>query len=97
MSNEMLVDVRLIEGDKAAKASAEVTLQTEGGELTLSRLRVIHQDGKDPWVAYPTIDFKDRESGNFRHLEVIKPGVRLKKTIQSAVLAKYAELGVESK
>jgi len=97
MSNEMLIEVRLIEGDKATRASAEVTLQTECGELTLSRLRVIHQDGKNPWVAYPTIDFKDRESGEYRHLDVIRPGVRLKKTIQSAVLAKYAELGVESK
>ena len=97
MPIEMLVEVRLIDGDTAAKASAEVTLQTEDGELTLSRLRVIHQDGKEPWVAYPTIDYKDRETGNYRHLDTIKPGVRLKKTIQSAVLEKYAELAVESK
>lgn len=97
MSIEMLIEVRPIDGDKAVKAIAEVTLQTEQGELTLSRLKVIHQDGKDPWVAYPTIDYKDRESGDFRHLPVITPGVRLKKAIQSAVLKKYAELAIESR
>ena len=97
MSPEMLAEVRLIDGDKAAKAAAEVTLQTECGELTLSRLKVIHQDGKGPWVAYPTIDYKDRETGDFRHLEIVKPGARLKKAISDAVLTKYAELGVESK
>lgn len=97
MSLDLLVEVRLIDGDSAAKAYAEVTLQTEQGELTLSRLKVIHQDGKEPWVAYPTIDYKDRESGDFRHLDVIKPGVRLKKTIQNEILEKYAELGVASK
>lgn len=97
MSNDMLVEVRLIEGEKAAKASAEVTLQTEGGELTLSRLRVIHQDSKDPWVAYPDIRYKDESSGEYRNLKTIQPGARLKKAISEAVLAKYAELGVESK
>jgi len=97
MSQNLLIDVRLIEGDNAVKASAEVTLQTEYGELTLSRLRVIHQYGKDPWVAYPTIDFKDRDTGDYRHLDIIKPGVRLKRAIQNAVLAKYTEFGVESK
>jgi len=97
MSNEMLVEVRPIEGDRAAKAFAEVTLQTEHGELTLSRLRVIHQDGKEPWVAYPDIRYQDNSSGEYRNLKTIQPGARLRKAISEAVLAKYAELGVESK
>lgn len=97
MSQEMLVEVWLMDGDSSAKASAQVTLNTDHGELTLSRLKVIHQDGKDPWVAYPTIDYKDRETGDYRHLDTIRPGVRLKKVISEEVLAKYAELGVESK
>jgi hypothetical protein len=97
MSKDILVEVWLTEGESASKASAQVTLTTELGELTLCRLKVVHQDGKDPWVAYPTIDYKDRETGDYRHLDTIKPGVRLKKAISVAVLIKYAELGVESR
>ncbi len=96
MTNEMLIEVWPVDSD-TAKASAQVTLMTDCGELTLCRLKVVHQDGKNPWVAYPTIDYKDRETGAYRHLETVKPGVRLKKAISEAVLAKYAELGVESK
>lgn len=96
MPQEMLIETWPMDGD-SAKASAQVTLMTDYGELTLCRLKVIHQEGKEPWVAYPTIDFKDRESGDFRHLDIIKPGVRLKKLISEAVLAEYAELGVGSK
>ena len=88
---------RRVFSSSSAKASAQVTLTTDYGELTLCRLKIVHQDGKDPWVAYPTIDYKDRESGDYRHLETVKPGVRLKKAISEAVLTKYAELGVESK
>lgn len=97
MSHEILVDIRSIDGDQAAKALADVTFLTDFGELTLSRIKVIHQDGKDPWVAYPTVDFKDRETGDYRHLEIVKPGVRLKKVISEAVLAEYAEFGVEAR
>lgn len=97
MPDDMLIEVWLTDSESSAKASGQVTLSTDHGELTLCRLKVIHQDGKDPWVAYPRIDYKDRETGDYRHLEVIRPGVRLKKAISEAVLAKYAELGVESK
>ncbi len=97
MPQEMMIEVWPTDGDSAAKASAQVTLMTDYGELTLRRLKVVHQDGKEPWVAYPTIDYKDRETGDYKHLDVVKPGVRLKKLISEAVLTEYAELGVGSK
>ena len=97
MSQSMLVELKMIEGETAVSASADVTFQTEFGELTLSRLKVIHQDGKEPWVALPDIRYKDTQSGEFKNLKVIIPGARLKKAISDAVLTKYAELGVESR
>lgn len=63
MNTDLLVELRLLETDNAVKASVEVTLQTEHGELTLARLKVIHQDGKNPWVAFPDIRYKDSSSG----------------------------------
>ena len=97
MPQEMLIEVWPTDGESSKKASAQVTLMTDYGELTLSRLRVIHQGGKEPWVAFPSIDYPDRKTGEKKYLDIVKPGVRLKKAISEAVLAKYAELGVESK
>ncbi len=89
MTNEIVVELKVVSDQKSRKSKATVTLDTTNGELTLDHLSVIHQDGKSPWVAYPTIDFPDRETGEYRHLNVIIPGRRLKKAISDAVLAKY--------
>jgi DNA-binding cell septation regulator SpoVG len=89
MNNEIIVDLRLVNDQKAAKAIANITFDTAFGELTLERLRVIQQNGKEPWVAYPTIDFKSNETGEYVHLPIIKPGARLTKAISDAVLDEY--------
>ncbi len=96
MQNEMLTEVWLKDGDQAIKASATVTFQTEFGELTIAQLKVIHQEGKNPWVAMPDIRYKDTTSDEYINLKTVIPGARLKKAISDAVLSKYAEAGVES-
>ena len=97
MPNEMVTEVRLIKGDSVVKASAEVTLQTDHGELTLSKLKVIQQDGKEPWVAYPKIQYQDKATGEMRYIKTMIPGVRLKNAVSESVLANYAKaLGNET-
>jgi len=91
MDDPMLVEARLLEGAGAVKAAASVTLSTDGGDLTILRVKVIQKDGKDPWVALPDQSYKD-DSGEWRHLAVIEPSQRLKRMILSAVLLKYKEL-----
>lgn len=97
MNEPILVELRLLEGDSAAKASADITLQTELGELTIARLRVIHQEGKEPWVAFPDIRYRDSTTGEYKNLKVVLPGACLKKAISRTVLEKYAEIGIESR
>ncbi len=96
MNQDLITEVWLKEGDQAIKATAEVTFQTDFGELTLSHIKIIHQDGKAPWVAFPDIRYKDAESDNFKSIKVIIPGARLKKMLTDAILAKYVEANVES-
>jgi len=91
MFDSVLVDLKLLDSDNAAKASADVTFDTAFGELTLSRLRVIDQEGKEVWVAFPDIRYQDRETNEYRSIKVILPSMRLRKAISNAVIDKYAE------
>ncbi len=93
MTDEIVVELRAISDQKARKAKATITLDTIHGELTIHHISVIHQDGKGPWVALPRIDFTDKHTGEFRHLDVFHPGARLKRAISDAVLAEYDKLG----
>ncbi len=93
MSSEITVELKTVSGQKSRKARASVTLDTDLGELTIAQISVIHQDGKEPWVALPTIDFEDKQNpGKYVRLDTVLPGHRLKKAISDAVLAKYREL-----
>ena len=93
MNPEITVELRTVSDQGPRKAKVTVTLDTSHGELTLSQLSIIHQEGKPPWVAYPDISFPDKEqSGKYVHLDIITPGRRLKKAIGDAVLANYREL-----
>ncbi len=90
---EILVELRMTESEAAHKANANVTLQTDFGELTIIRVKVIHQDGKKPWVALPNIRYRDKSTDEYKNLNILLPGARLKKAISDAVLTKYAEAG----
>ncbi len=89
MDNEIIVEVRTTDSEKATKALAEVTLSLDIGELTISRVKVIHLDGKSPWVVLPDLSFKDEKTGEYRHLPIIIPSRRLMKQISEKVLVQY--------
>ena len=92
MQNEILADVKLVDQKGSTKATAEVTIGTDFGDLTILRVRIIHQEGKDPWVTLPDISFKDTSSGEYRHISIIIPSRRLEREIFNLVLDKYGKL-----
>ncbi len=97
MDNEIIVELRQIEDNKFSKAKAEITLQTPFGEITITRMRVVHQDGKDPWVAFPEIPYQPKDSSEKRYLKVILPSKRLRAAISEAVLNKYGSMKFNEK
>ena len=92
MENDIVVDLRLINDQKSTKAYGSVTIPTRFGDITILKLRVIHQDQKEAWVALPQISYPDKQTGETRHADVLDLGVRLKLAVADAVLAKYREL-----
>ena len=91
MSEKLITEIWLNEGDGPVKASAEVTFPTEFGELTISRIKVIHQPDKLPWVCYPDISYKDEATQVWKHIPIIKPGAALNKRITESILLMYRE------
>lgn len=92
MENQIVVDLRLVKDQKVAKAFGSVIVPTAYGDLTILKVRVVHQDGKEPWMALPTNDYKDKETGDFKHSNVVELSARLKKAVSDCVLARYREL-----
>ncbi|MCB2229878.1 SpoVG family protein [bacterium] len=90
MSENVIVEVRKKENLGSLKATAEVTLQTSHGELTISKIKIIHQEGKEPWIAYPDISYKPKGSDEYRILKVFIPSKRLDQVIKQAILDKYS-------
>ena len=54
-------------------------------------LKVIHSDGKDPWVAFPNNRYKDAKTGEYKNYEIIGTSKRLKNKITELVLDKYKQ------
>ncbi|HWR84174.1 MAG TPA: hypothetical protein VN285_12810 [Candidatus Deferrimicrobium sp.] len=92
MTTEIIIDLRLLENQKSAKAVGNVTLATNQGDATILGVRVIHQDDKAPWVAFPQIEYDSKVSGKKERKNVLSFSHRLDKAIKDAVLAKYREL-----
>lgn len=69
------------------KAFSDVTLPTPFGEFTIKGLRVIQQEGEEPWVAFPTSSYvKDGKTVNVAVLEFPRS---LKKMIADEVLGEF--------
>ncbi len=92
MQDQILVEMKPLQNQNPKKATVDITFDTTHGELTIKKLNVIHQDGKDPWVAFPQINYPDKNTGEFRNLRIVFPGSRLKKAITDAVLNEYSIL-----
>jgi DNA-binding cell septation regulator SpoVG len=89
MQNEILVELRLVENQKATKAYADITVDTFYGEITICGLRVIQKDNTEPWVALPDNSYKDADSQRYKHFTIIRIGARFKKAYTDAVLSEY--------
>lgn len=97
MPELITVDVRLLSDAKPVAGLANVTIETALGELTIRKVKIIHQDDKQPWIALPNNDYKEQGSGEWKHVPILDLGVRLKKAVFEAVLIKYSELSVASR
>lgn len=90
MAEQLMVSLRKVDNMDPVMALAEITIPTEFGEFSIVRIKVIHQNGKEPWIALPDIRFQD-SSGEYRNIPIVIPGRRLKRAISEAVLSGYRE------
>jgi len=85
------IDIRRTDFSNSIKANADVTLTLEEGDLTIKGFRVIHQEGKSPWVALPSNCYKDK-AGEFKNFKNIEMPRRLNEHISKAILEQYQSL-----
>lgn len=82
--SDLKVELRLFNGDGAAKGVADVTLLLGGlGEVRLCGLRVIETKG-EPWVAMPS------RKGAKKYFPIVRLDGPVKQIITAAVLKQFA-------
>ena len=83
---KLRVDLRPVRFGKL-KAFADVTIPSALGDLTILGFRVIDENGKGPWVGFPSNSYpKDGKIVNKRLLDI---SGRAKREIAEAVLLEY--------
>ena len=88
--NELMVDVRRIDGAGPIQAAVTVSVPTPYGMLTIHQMRVIQKttDG-EPWVAYPQVSFA--KDGRTHYRDVLEVPWPMKKEIHDRVMEQLAK------
>ena len=69
------------------KALADVSIPSEFGEINLRGFRVIHKEGQDPWVGFPSSSYI--KNGKTMNYPVLRLPASLERQIADLVLAEY--------
>ena len=83
---KLRVDVRLVNHGKL-RAFADVTIPSALGDITVLGFRVIREDGKKPWVGFPSNSYP--KNGQVVNKKVLDISGRAKREIAEAVLLEY--------
>jgi hypothetical protein len=69
------------------KTFADVTILFDAGEITVKGCRVLQNEHKNPWVAYPTTSYT--KDGKRINKQIFESSRGLHRQIVEAVLAAY--------
>lgn len=83
---EMIIEMRRYESGKL-KAFVDLTLFTSYGELTLKGFRIIQDEQRGPWVAFPSHVYE--KDGNRVNKPLIEMSRSMRRTVTEAVLDQF--------
>lgn len=72
---------------KGLKAFVDVTFDDF---LTIRGFRIIHQEGKDPWVGFPQLTYQQGE--NTKYKDILDVSDNTRREIEDKVLEEYKKL-----
>lgn len=84
--DKLLVEMRIIDRGKL-KAFADVTFPCPLGELTVRSFRVIQEEGKVPWIGFPTISYE--KNGKQINKNIFEVPRALKSQLVEAILTEF--------
>lgn len=84
---EILVDLRRTDGKTAVKAHAEVTLTMSLGQITVKQIRVMQNDGQEPWVALPSTTYQ--KNGKLQRMPLLEARQAILRQIKEAILIEF--------
>lgn len=88
-----VTDIRAVNGGGTLKALAAVSMDTNLGTIEIKDFKVIHQEGKKPWVSAPQAKWEDND-GETKYKNLIELPPELKKEVSKKILeACYDQFG----
>jgi len=87
MGFEILVTLMLRDAG-SMRATAEVTIQTALGALTVSGFKVIEKEPGKPWVGMPSKEYVGKD-GTKKYQKLLEMPKALLRAVTEAVLAEY--------
>lgn len=86
--NEQVQVTLMLRDNGSLRATAEVSIPTPWGPLTVEGVKVIEKDANKPWVAFPSKEYaaKDGTKKYQKLLELPKP---LQRAVSEVVLNEY--------
>jgi hypothetical protein len=87
VQEEIHVDLMLRDAG-SMRATADVSIPTPWGPLTVSGVKVISKDGKNPWVGFPSKEYTGRD-GSKKYQKLIELPKPLQRVVSERVLSEY--------
>ena len=81
-----VTELRLLSGDRALKAFADIQLD----DMVIREFRVIKENGKRPWVVSPQVSWKGQD-GQIKYKTVITLPDEVKGQVDLAILKRFTE------
>lgn len=90
MNDQFIIDLKLVNKEGPVKAYADLTITSDRGEITISGFKVIQKDGKEPFVALPTVDYKENpKEENYKRVPKASFSRLFQNFITDSILSQY--------
>ncbi len=81
------ITIKLFQDTGSLKAFADITMDTKFGEITIHRFKVLQEDDKRPWVAFPQVAYDKLFQTHYWPLITVSK--RLERRIKRLILNEY--------
>ncbi len=87
MNSKIKVVIRRVKDTEPLLAFADITLRVKFGEITIKRFKILENDSKKPWVAFPQAQYQTFLST--KYINLLHMNKRVEDYIKNQIMKEY--------